>query len=171
MFQIASLLALVSLVVAQDINIISPKNGPFKEIPFLGFGTWNLSKNTTEVVASAIEAGYRHFDCATAYNNQKDIGAGIKLGLERTGLKRSALWITSKIWSNRHGDQVKTGIDTNLKELGMKHHSDILAKQQAYTHRSRLHRHDLDAFPNRPNGWEIPIRLCRRKLPDPFLFS
>jgi diketogulonate reductase-like aldo/keto reductase len=121
MFQITStLIALVAVAAAQDINIISPKNGPYNEIPFLGFGTWNLARNTTEAIASAIEAGYRHFDCATAYSNQKDIGPGIKLGLQRTGLKRSDLWITSKIWGNRHGDQVKSGIETNLKELGMK---------------------------------------------------
>jgi diketogulonate reductase-like aldo/keto reductase len=122
MFQIASLLALVALATSRDISVISPKNGPFKEIPLLGFGTWNLSKNTTEIIASAIEAGYRHFDCATSYNNQKDIGSGIKLGLERTGLKRSDLWITSKIWSNRHGDQVENGIDTILSELGTGNH-------------------------------------------------
>lgn len=119
MFHAASLLAFVALTSSQDVSYISPKNGPYNEIPKLGFGTWNLSRNTTEAVASAIEAGYRHFDCATAYNNQKDIGPGIKLGLERIGLKRSDLWITSKIWGNRHGDQVKSGIETNLKELGM----------------------------------------------------
>lgn len=119
MFHVASLLALAALATSQDASYISPKNGPYNEIPKLGFGTWNLSRNTTEAVASAIEAGYRHFDCATAYSNQKDVGPGIKLGLQRTGLKRSDLWITSKIWGNRHGDQVKSGIETNLKELGM----------------------------------------------------
>jgi alcohol dehydrogenase (NADP+) len=50
-----------------------------------------------------MEAGYRHFDGATAYQNQKNVSAGIKEGLRRTGLKRSDIWITTKIWSTRWG--------------------------------------------------------------------
>jgi len=118
---------------------ISPKNGPFNEIPMLGFGTWMLwdAKNCTEAVAKAIEAGYRHFDGATAYENQACVGAGLKEGMRRTGLKRSDLWITSKLWSTRynlysnfgilnqtkqlcrHGSKAQTGLDTNLQQLGL----------------------------------------------------
>jgi diketogulonate reductase-like aldo/keto reductase len=68
----------------------------------LGFGTWMLwDKNCTEAVAQAIEAGYRHFDGATAYENQGCVGLGFKEGMKRTGLKRSDLWVTSKLWSTR----------------------------------------------------------------------
>jgi hypothetical protein len=71
---IASLtyLTLFALVHAQvaTLNQVSPKNGPFNEIPLLGFGTWMLrDKNCIEAVAQAIEVGYRHFDGATAYQN------------------------------------------------------------------------------------------------------
>ena len=73
-------------------------------IPQNGFGTWNLrtsAENTTAVVAAAIEAGYRHIDCAAAYSNQKEVGKGIKEGLARVdGLKREDLWITSKLWNS-----------------------------------------------------------------------
>lgn len=85
-------------------------------------GTWALNsspENVTEAIASAMEAGYRHFDGATAYNNQKMIAPGIKEGLRRTGLKRSDIWITSKIWSNKHAGQVKAGMDQNAQELGL----------------------------------------------------
>ena len=72
-------------------------------IPQIGFGTWNLKispENTTAAVAAAIEAGYRHIDCASGYKNQKDVGQGIAEGLKRVkGLKREDLWITSKLWN------------------------------------------------------------------------
>lgn len=69
----------------------------------LGFGTWMLNDpaNATEAVASAIVAGYRHFDCATAYGNQVAIGKGLAEGLRRTRLNRSDIWVTSKLWSTR----------------------------------------------------------------------
>jgi diketogulonate reductase-like aldo/keto reductase len=79
------------------------------EIPKIGFGTWHLQDNganVSEIVAMAMENGYRHIDCAYAYQNQKDIGVGIKEGLRRTGLKRSDLWITSKLWNNRYVNHI-----------------------------------------------------------------
>jgi len=75
------------------------------EIPILGMGTWNIQGrggNVTEIIASAMQSGYRHFDCAFRYGNQKLIGPGIKEGLRRTGLSRTDLWITSKLWGDRY---------------------------------------------------------------------
>ena len=97
-------LAFFGLCQAQiDLDQISPKYGPVNEIPMLGLGTWMLNdpKNGSEAVAQAIVNGYRHFDCATAYQNQEIVGKGIAEGLRRTGLNRSDLWITSKLWSTR----------------------------------------------------------------------
>lgn len=70
-------------------------------IPILGLGTWGIEGNTTEVIASAIENGYRHFDCAFAYGNQREVGLGIKEGLKRTGLSRQDIWITGKLFDDR----------------------------------------------------------------------
>lgn len=73
-------------------------------IPSLGFGTWNLkisAENTTKAVSAAIEAGYRHIDCAAAYDNQKDVGRGIKKGLEVAGIEREDIWVTSKLWNDQ----------------------------------------------------------------------
>lgn len=58
-------------------------------------------KNATEAVAMAMVNGYRHFDCATAYQNQVAIGKGLAEGLRRTGLNRSDIWVSSKLWSTR----------------------------------------------------------------------
>lgn len=71
-------------------------------IPPLGFGTWNLKgDNTSSVVAAALKTGYRHIDAAVAYGNQKDVGHGIKTGLEENDLKRSDIWVTSKLWNDQ----------------------------------------------------------------------
>ncbi len=105
-------LALLGLCSAQNQFPIS-HNAP-SHIPAIGFGTWNLkisNANTSAAVATAIKAGYRHIDCAAAYDNQKDVGKGIQEGLEEMGLKREDLWVTSKLWNDQYvnwGWSVKT---------------------------------------------------------------
>ena len=72
-------------------------------MPLLGFGTWNLhGDNATAAVSFAIQSGYRHIDCATAYGNQKEVGAGIADGLGRVGLQREDIWVTSKLWNAQY---------------------------------------------------------------------
>ena len=84
-----------------------PLSPPFtaksaSSIPASGFGTWNIPKsNASEVVSLALQTGYRHFDCATIYGNEKEVGKGIKDGLEKTGLERSDIWVTSKLWNDQ----------------------------------------------------------------------
>lgn len=71
-------------------------------IPTLGFGTWNIEKsNASEVVSLAIQAGYRHIDCAVIYGNQKEVGRGIADGLQKAGIERHELWVTSKLWNTQ----------------------------------------------------------------------
>lgn len=78
-------------------------------IPSLGFGTWNLDKsNVTEAVSAALQAGYRHLDCATIYGNQKQVGKGIADGLKKAGRNRSEIWITSKLWNDQYDDPLPT---------------------------------------------------------------
>lgn len=73
------------------------------EIPLNGFGTWNLKgDNTSEVVSAAMQAGYRHIDCATAYGNQKAVGKGLADGAKAAGLSRSDFWVTSKLWNDQY---------------------------------------------------------------------
>jgi diketogulonate reductase-like aldo/keto reductase len=99
------LFSAVYVALAQSALPETPKTGTQLEIPpILGLGTWGIeltSWNVTETIASAIQTGYRHFDCATYYGNQRLIAPGIKEGLRRTGLSRGDLWITSKLWNDR----------------------------------------------------------------------
>ena len=77
------------------------KGTEINDIPIIGIGTARLTANASEVIATAIENGFRHIDCAFMYGNQKEVGLGIKEGLKRTGLSRKDLWITSKLGNDR----------------------------------------------------------------------
>ena len=120
---LSTLLPLAALASTHDVQ--APLSSPshpltLDAIPLLGFGTWNLKENCTEAVSWAIQAGYRHLDCAAAYGNEELVGMGIQDGLRKTGLSRSDLWITSKLWNDHHEPKrVEKGIDETLKKLGL----------------------------------------------------
>lgn len=70
------------------------------EIPGLGLGVFQIpDEETAEVVSSSIQAGYRLIDTAQIYGNESGVGEGIQDGLEKSGLKRSDLFVTSKVWN------------------------------------------------------------------------
>ncbi len=65
------------------------------KIPLVGLGTWELRGRTcARVVEQALRLGYRHVDTAEMYNNERDVGDGIR----GSGVKRSELFVTTKIW-------------------------------------------------------------------------
>jgi len=73
------------------------------QMPMLGLGTWKMSDGSAfEAVKSAIENGYRHIDCAWIYENEQDVGRAIKHCLDSGVVSRQELWITSKLWNDRH---------------------------------------------------------------------
>lgn len=64
-------------------------------IPAIGFGTYTLEGETcVDMVAKAIDAGYRHLDTARMYGNEKEVGEGIR----RSGIDREELFVTTKVW-------------------------------------------------------------------------
>ncbi|HVT12284.1 MAG TPA: aldo/keto reductase [Fimbriimonadaceae bacterium] len=87
-------------------------------IPAIGLGTFGSDRYTAaevgRAVAGAAEAGYRHFDCAAVYGNEKEVGAA----LASTGIPREELWITSKAWNDRH-DDVAGACEDSLRDLGL----------------------------------------------------
>ncbi|EGV64858.1 aldo/keto reductase [Yamadazyma tenuis] len=73
------------------------------QFPIVGLGTWKAKdEDVYYSVKNALDSGYRHIDTAAAYGNEEQIGKAIK----DSGIPRKELYITTKLWSNRHHDPV-----------------------------------------------------------------
>jgi alcohol dehydrogenase (NADP+) len=76
-------------------------------MPSIGLGTFGSDHVSAAEVAAAVEGaaavGYRHFDCASVYGNEREIGAALE-AIMKSGIGREELWITSKVWNDRHDD-------------------------------------------------------------------
>lgn len=89
----------------------------------LGLGTWKSAKGEIyQTVRKAIEIGYRHFDCAFIYGNEKEIGQAISDAMDNKEVTRDELWITSKLWNNRHKKaDVQPSIEITLESLKLEY--------------------------------------------------
>lgn len=84
-------------------------------MPQLGYGVWQIPNDETETaVAHALEAGYRLIDTAAIYGNEEGVGRAIRA----SGLPREELFITTKLWNDRHGD-AEAALDESLRRLGL----------------------------------------------------
>ena len=115
--KVLAVLAFCTSVLSQDQFPISLET--ISLIPAIGFGTWRLDKsNASEAVSVALQTGYRHIDCAAIYGNEKQVGRGIKDGLETSGRGRQDIWITSKLWNEYHAPElVERALDKTLRDL------------------------------------------------------
>ncbi|MCJ1365985.1 hypothetical protein MMC16_005110 [Acarospora aff. strigata] len=85
------------------------------KIPAIGLGTWQSKPNEVrDAVKTALQKGYRHIDTALAYENEHEVGQGIK----DSGVPRSEIWVTTKLDNTWH-HRVTEGIDSSLKSLDM----------------------------------------------------
>jgi len=89
------------------------------EIPQLGFGVFKVDPAETErIVSEALETGYRHIDTAAIYGNE----VGVGLAIEKSGIPRDELFITTKLWNSDQGTQSAfDAIDLSLSKLGLDH--------------------------------------------------
>lgn len=86
-------------------------------IPQLGLGTYKIDdEQAPEAIVQAVELGYRHFDTAEMYGNERGIGEGMR----RSGLPRGELFVTSKVWHDHHGyDEALRAFDESAARLGL----------------------------------------------------
>jgi 2,5-diketo-D-gluconate reductase A len=89
------------------------------EIPQLGFGVFQIPPEETQrAVELALEAGYRHIDTASAYRNEKGVGAA----LAASGLPREEYFVTTKLWNSQQGhDSTLAAFEASLERLGLDH--------------------------------------------------
>jgi diketogulonate reductase-like aldo/keto reductase len=77
-------------------------------MPAIGLGTFGSDHVSAEEIAAAVkgaaEVGYRHFDCASVYANEAQIGPVFE-DIVRGGLPRQELWIVSKLWNDKHAEE------------------------------------------------------------------
>lgn len=93
------------------------------KMPMLGLGTWKSAKGEIyHTVRKAIEIGYRHFDCAFIYGNENEIGQAISDAINNKEVTRNELWITSKLWNNRHKKaDIPSAIEITLESLKLEY--------------------------------------------------
>lgn len=89
------------------------------DIPQIGFGVWQVDNaQAPKAVKAAIEAGYRSIDTAAIYGNEDGVAAGIRAA----GVPREQLFITTKLWNDRHGaDNALKAFDESLKRLRLEY--------------------------------------------------
>jgi alcohol dehydrogenase (NADP+) len=90
-------------------------------VPLLGLGTWKSEPGDVyKAVREAIRIGYRHIDCASLYGNEAEVGHALRDAVRDGNVTRKDLWITSKLWSNAHGQKnVEPALRKTLSDLGL----------------------------------------------------
>ncbi|MGN0510084.1 MAG: aldo/keto reductase [Lachnospiraceae bacterium] len=96
-------------------NILTLNNGI--KIPQLGLGTWFIHDDiVADAIKEAVNVGYRHFDTAQAYGNERGVGEGIR----NCGIPREEIFVTSKVAAeHKTYDEAMAGIDETIKKMGL----------------------------------------------------
>jgi alcohol dehydrogenase (NADP+) len=93
------------------------------KIPPLGFGTLLQDRSATlAATANALKAGFRHFDCAERYRNEKEVGDAVREAIASGLVTRAELFMTTKLWNTNHRpERVRPAFEASLARLGLDH--------------------------------------------------
>jgi aldehyde reductase len=96
-----------------------PLNNGGGHMPALGFGTLIPDAAATKTATGdALKAGFRHFDCAERYRNEREVGDALRDGLAAAGIAREDIFVTTKLWNTNHRpDRVKPAFEASLDRL------------------------------------------------------
>ena len=89
------------------------------KMPMIGFGVFEIPKEeTARCVYEALEVGYRLIDTAQAYYNEEETGDGIRQAIQKLGINREDIFLTTKVWVTEFGyEKTKASIEESLKKL------------------------------------------------------
>jgi len=101
-------------------------------MPALGLGVFQSPPEETVTAAeTALRDGYRLIDTAAAYDNEREVGEGIR----RSGVDRDEIFVTTKLWISDYGyEAAQVGFDASLRRLGVDHVDLYLLHQPVPTH-------------------------------------
>ncbi|HEY1863509.1 MAG TPA: aldo/keto reductase [Roseiarcus sp.] len=96
-----------------------PLNNGSGAIPAVGFGTLIPDPVATkEATRTALEVGFRHFDCAERYRNEEAIGDAMRAAFRTGTARREDVFVTTKLWNTNHRpERVKPAFDASCKRL------------------------------------------------------
>src|ERR1051325_8140245 len=92
-----------------------------RHMPALGFCTLIPDAAVTVTATrDALEAGFRHFDCAERYGNEREVGKALQAGLAACGIAREDIFVTTKLWNSNHRpERVEPAFEASLDRLGL----------------------------------------------------
>lgn len=93
------------------------------EMPIVGFGCWKVTNETAaDQIYNAIKVGYRLFDGAQDYGNEKEVGQGINRAIDEGLVSRDELFVVSKLWNNYHDPKnVEAALNKTLSDLNLEY--------------------------------------------------
>jgi diketogulonate reductase-like aldo/keto reductase len=123
------------------------------EMPILGLGVFQSPpEETTVAVETALADGYRLVDTAASYDNEREVGEGIR----RSGIDRGELFVTTKLWFSDYGfDEALVGFEGCLRRLGLDYVDLFLLHQPVPT--------DFDATVSAYNAIETMVAAGRAR--------
>jgi diketogulonate reductase-like aldo/keto reductase len=100
-------------------NTKIPLNNGSDEIPALGFGTLIPDPIATkEATKTALEVGFRQFDCAERYRNEEHVGEAMREVFRAGKVRREDVFIGTKLWNNNHRpERVRPAFEASLRRL------------------------------------------------------
>lgn len=92
-------------------------------MPAAGFGTLIPDPLVTrQATKTALETGFRHFDCAERYRNEEAVGAAMQDVFKAGIVRREDVFVTTKLWNTNHRpERVKPAFDGSRRRLGIDH--------------------------------------------------
>jgi alcohol dehydrogenase (NADP+) len=96
-----------------------PLNNGGGHMPALGFGTLIPDPATTVTATrDALMAGFRQFDCAERYRNEREVAQGLQAGLDVVGIERGDIFLATKLWNTNHRpERVEPAFEASRERL------------------------------------------------------